>query len=93
MAEDKSEGTVGLGTYCNYLKLSGSWILNIFVLLFTIVPSGLRGYLSLFISDWVAMEPDEQPGQAWMYIALTGGLVLAQTLSWIALMGLLLTLS
>ena len=49
--------------------------------------------MCLFISDWVAMEPEEQPGRAWMYIALTGGLVLAQTLSWIALMGLLLTLS
>ena len=60
IAEEKSAGNVGFTTYGKFFGLSCGWIVNIFILLFSVTPAIIQGFLRYFIADWVALSYEEQ---------------------------------
>jgi ABC-type multidrug transport system fused ATPase/permease subunit len=55
-AEERETGTIGFGTYWNYIKSGGLGIF-LFSLILMFVIGGVRVYYALWLSDWSSTDP------------------------------------
>ena len=95
VAEEKIAGTLGFSVYRRYLSLSCSWIINILVILLTLAPAIIQGYLRLFITNWVSLSFEQQQDSyySWGYLSISIGAIAIAMISSISLISLLLYIS